>query len=321
MKKVIFICLLSVAYALPSFAAPQEKSLDHIVAIVNDDVITKSELNQSFNMIKAQLQQQGMLKRSERKIQHDVLEQLINKKLQLQMAKQAGINVTDHDLNQAVSNIARQNSMSVSEFYQRLATEGMNKETYLNEMREQLTIQKLQQQQIISRIVITPEEVTEYSKNSRQEATQTTKTYHLQDILIPFSDDPSDSEIAKANQIAQTVVTQLQEGKALQPTLQSFKDPKVTMKDMGNLELGDVPSAFVDAVKTMQKNEVSKPIQTGNGIHIVRAVDVRNRTLNGPQLSSVEIQNKIGEKKFAEELQVWLAKLRSQAYIVNKLNG
>src|SRR5476651_2284415 len=110
-KSLLIITLLFCATLLGahSYAKSSGQSLDQIVAVVNDDVITKSELDHSLNIVKIQITQQNMPVPAENVLEKQVLEQLITKRLQLQVAKQAGITVTDNDLDSAIGNIAKQN--------------------------------------------------------------------------------------------------------------------------------------------------------------------------------------------------------------------
>jgi peptidyl-prolyl cis-trans isomerase SurA len=145
---------------LPAAQAQSRKqSLDHIVAIVNEEVVTQSELEQALAVAKIQMSQEQVPALSQDLLQKQVLDQLINKKLQLQVAKQAGIAILERDLDHTIAKVAEQNNLSMNDLYQRLNQEGMSKNNYRNEIREQLTLQKLQQQEVVSHINITPEEI------------------------------------------------------------------------------------------------------------------------------------------------------------------
>lgn len=161
MKKLLLgttLILLSL-HSIPSTAKQTAESLDQIVAVVNDDVVTRSELNHSLDIIKMQLAQENTPTPDANTLNKQALDQLINKKLQLQIAKQAGVTITDEDLNHAIAFIAKQNQMSVSDLYQRITHDGMSTSEYKSEMRDQITLQKLQQQEIIGHITVTPDEI------------------------------------------------------------------------------------------------------------------------------------------------------------------
>ena len=128
----------------PLYATNTGEQLDKIVAIVNDDVVTQSELNRSLLLAKAQASQEGASSKVQLKDQ--VLDDLINKKLQLQIAKQVGIHFNEEEIDRIIKNIADKNNVSVSALYERISSEGMSATEYRNELREQMTIQKLQQQ-------------------------------------------------------------------------------------------------------------------------------------------------------------------------------
>ena len=225
-------------------------------------------------------------------MQKQVLDQLINKKLQLQIAKQAGIQVEDSDLNRAVETIAAQNQVSVDALYERLGQEGMNISEYRNEIHEQLTMQKLQQQEVINRIHIAPEEVTRFLQ-SKAWRNNGSKEYHLEDILIPISDTPSTEEIIAAKKRAEMIVVKLKQGQNFQSLAQAESSGKHALEggDLGWRKLPEIPSAFADRVVQMQPKDVAGPIQTPNGYHLIRLVSSRSAAGATPTPDRKQVNN------------------------------
>ena len=145
-----------------ALAAKSMESLDRIIAIVNDTVVTQSELDQAIGTIKKQMQAANMPIPPRDVMHKQVLEQLINKKLQLQLAEQMNIHLTDVDLDKAIGTIAKNNNMPVGELYQKVASQGINTKEYRKEIRDELTMQQIQQQMVGAKITITPEEVSDF---------------------------------------------------------------------------------------------------------------------------------------------------------------
>lgn len=300
-----------------TFAKSHEQDIDQIVAVVNDDVITRSELNDSISLLRMQLSQQNISIPAEKVLQKQVLEQLINKRLQLQIAKQAGVNVSDADLDAAISRIAQQNNVSTTMLYERLTQDGMTIAQYRNEMREQMTLQKLQQQEVVSRITITPEEVNTFLRSATWQD-NSSKEYRIEDILIPLSDTPSSDEIASARKKAEAVIAKLNQGKNFKEVAQAESAAKQALDggDLGWRSLAEIPSAFAEQVARMQPKEIAGPIQTPNGFHIIHLAAARQSGKSSAP-SRKEVEDLLLQRKFDEAVQNWVSKLRSQAFIVS----
>jgi peptidyl-prolyl cis-trans isomerase SurA len=319
MKKVlsmISLFSLSIIFFSVSYAKATEAQLDQIVAVVNDDVITKSEFNHALSLIKLQISQQHMALPPVNVLHKQVLDQLINKRLQLQLAKQVGINVSDADLDAAIKRVATENNMTIKEVYQRINHDGMSTADYRNEMREQMTLQKLQQQEVVSRISISPEEVNHFM-HSKVWQNNGSKSYHIEDILIPLSDTPSSEEIAAAKKHAEAVIAKLNQGQNFQTVAQSESGDKNALKggDLGWLTLPEIPSAFTEHVARMQPKEIAGPIQTSNGFHIIRLAEERTTQKSQAAPDKKQIENLLLQRKFEEAVQNWVARIRSQAFI------
>ena len=186
MKKILLITmsLFLAHFSLTTQAKTKsdEFALDKIVAIVNDDVVTKSELNRSLSIAKLQIAEGHANAPSSDVLKKQVLDQLINKKLQLQIAKQVGIQFKDEDIDRIVQNVAEKNNISVAALYKRINSEGMSTTEYRNELREQMTVQKLQQQEVASRIIVTPDEINTFMHSRLVQNNNGIKEYHLEDV-------------------------------------------------------------------------------------------------------------------------------------------
>jgi len=323
-KKVLALALfiLVTSVCINIYAKSSEESLDRIVAIVNDDVVTKSEFDRALSLAKIQLSQGNMGVPAKEVLHKQVLDQLINKKLQLQIAKQAGIHITDADIDRIVQNVAEKNNISVSELYKRINHDGMSTATYRTELHDQMTVQKLQQQEVGSRITVTADEITNYMHSTLWQ-NNSSKEYRLEDILIPLSDAPSSDEIADAKKRASGVVAKINQGQNFTEAAQkeSGDDRALSGGDLGWRKLPEIPSAFAQYVTNMRAHEVAGPIQTPNGFHIIRLVDERATEAKGDAPNRTQVEQFLMQRKFEEHAQNWVSKMRSQAFITVNLKS
>lgn len=181
----LWLCLATQLCAATHLAQPTE-TLDHVVAVVNDDIITQTELTHTINFIKkemAQSQTQTPIPKMET-LQKQILEQLINKKLQLQLANQAGLTLTTTELNQAIAHIAQQNHVSQNMLYHHLQQDGLSITEYRQTIHDQLMIQKLQEQEVASKITLSQQEIAQFIKTHPQAQAAHLSTSQLSSLLF-----------------------------------------------------------------------------------------------------------------------------------------
>ena len=290
-----------------------------MVAVVNEDLITRSELNRAITVAKAQLAQENRGSApSEKAIEKQALEQLINKKLQLQMAEQAGMKLDKTEIDQAIARIAAQNNVTVDQLYERIKQEGMTTASYRREIFEQMTMQKLQQHEVAGKITVTPEEVNAFMQSNNFKENGANE-YRLQDILIPTADAPSPAEITAAKTRADSIVQKLQNGAdfGTLAKAESGGDNALQGGDLGWRKLPEIPSAFAEKMAGMKKHDIAGPIQTANGFHILFLTDMRKLDSENHALADRKtVESMLLQQKFEVAVQNWVSRLRSQAFIV-----
>lgn len=320
MKKLLIITLLMINACIPAgFAKSSEQSLDQMVAVVNDDLITRSELDQAMTTAKAQLAQEhsGPMP-SDKALEKQVLQQLINKKLQLQVAAQAGIKVSNEELDEAVARIAGQNNIPVDQLYEHIQQQGLTAASYRHEIRDQIALQKVQQHEIAGKVTVAPEEVTAFMKSSHFKENGSNE-YRLQDILIPTSDMPSPAEIAAAKTRADSVMQKLHNGANFSTLAKTESRGETALQggDLGWRKLPEIPSAFADYIAGMKKSDLAGPIQTPNGFHILLLTDLRKLDASNKTLADRKtVEAMLMQQKFEVAVQNYVSKLRSQAFIM-----
>jgi peptidyl-prolyl cis-trans isomerase SurA len=259
----------------------QPVTLDSVVAIVNTEVITQSELNQAMQMAENELQQTNTPLPDTKQLQMQVLNQLIDHKIELQTAARMGITVSEDQLNQAIEGIAAKNKLTVSQMRDALAQQGIDFAQYRKQIKEQMTIQQLLQRAVGSNINITPQDV-KNAENSPYVLAQKHDAYHVDDILISLPDAPSSAQVQEAYAKAQSIITQLQKGANFKTLAAANSDGEEAMKggDLGWRKLEELPSVFAAKVVDMKPGDVAGPIRTGNGVHVIKLEGVKDNNTN-----------------------------------------
>ena len=312
MKKIIgFIVIpfLTVcAFAQSTLPAPTitpEQSLDQIVAVVNDEIITQNEFARAARAVKQRFVQEHVPLPSKKTFKQQVLHQLIYQKLQLQLAKRNNIRVTNKEVNAAIVRIAAQNHFSGAVLKQELAQEGINYKQFCSQLQKQLTISKLQHQVVDSGVTINKFDIAEFQKQHRKQLAPT--QYHIATVLIPLPNSATQTQTNHAREKAILILKQLRSGSSFETGMKMHT---------GSIDLGwrtadDLPQVFASAITKMRANEIIGPIQAPNGFHIIKLI---NKEEKGG-LTDQQVQQIVYQQKFQQALQKWLLQLRHAAYV------
>ncbi len=258
-----------------------DNPLDRIVAVVNDEVITALQLDAELGLIKKQLRQQNTRLPADAVLKKQLLERMILRRIQLQMAKRGSIRVDDDMLNRTLDNIAAQNSMSLSQFRDTLQREGIDFETFRENMRDEITVNRLQQRVVRNRIVVTQQEIDNFINNQKLRSGKD-KEYHLGHILVAVPEAASAQQIKVARAKAEKLVRELRAGADFNQTAVSFSDGQQALEggDLGWRRANALPSLFADWVVKQEVNNVSNALRSPSGFHIIKMLEVRD---NQPQ--------------------------------------
>ena len=261
---VIFACGL-----LLNPAAAVQTSLDKIVAIVDESVITERELENRIKLVKIDFQNSRRRLPSEEVLQRQVLEALINDSLLLQEAKRRGIKITDSQLNQTMQRLARQNQMSLSDFRQALIADGLDYDKYRETVRHELTITTLSRQYSQRNATISEAEVDNFIEQSGRDTASF--EYLLSHILIALPDAADPEEITAAQQTAADIMSRLDQGEEFDQLANTYSSGDTALQggDLGWRKKAEIPSLFIDQVLTMEPGGYAGPIRSPSGIHIV----------------------------------------------------
>jgi peptidyl-prolyl cis-trans isomerase SurA len=291
--KQLFIAFFLFQFLLTANAARAE-ILDTIVAIVEDDVILAHELEKEAYIIAERMRSSNVAMPSVSTLRRQVLEKLIVDKLQKQLAEKAGITVSDEMLNSSVTEIARNNNMSPDEFRNELISQGMAYKSFLDNVRNEIMINQLRAREIGSRIKVTDREVEHYLETQGKIGSESVQ-YHLGHILVALKEGASAAEIQAAKSKADGIVAKLRRGQDFTHTAVSNSDDDNALSggDLGWRNLNDIPTIFVDAAKKMAAGEISDPIRSPSGFHIIKMLDLRgsgNHTVTKTEVRHILIK-------------------------------
>jgi peptidyl-prolyl cis-trans isomerase SurA len=272
MIKKLFIGIWLVTACLINPAMAQ--TLDRIVAVVEDDVILERELNAEAANITQKLRGNNVAIPPESVLRKQVLERMVIDKLQRQLAARSGVQVSEENLRNSVADIATRNNMSVEAFKQELASQGMDYKSFEENLRNEIVINQLRGREIGSRIKVTDAEVNHYMETQNKAGANNTQ-YHLGHILISVPSGASSSAIQKAKEQAERVVKELRDGKDFRETAISYSNDDNALKggDLGWRSIGQIPTLFTDTVTGMNQGDVSEPIRSPSGFHIIKMLE------------------------------------------------
>ncbi len=272
MTQRIFITGILLCLTLAVQAKPAVVELDHIVAIVNDDVITATQLDSYVDNIKKQLAQRHTKLPPDKVLQRQSLERLIQQRIQLQLAQKQGIRVDDDTINKVIENIARQNHLDLKQFREVLKRDGYQFSDFRSNIQHEIIIARLQKKMVESHIDVTEQEVENYL--ARIKDSHNTQ-YHLEHILIALPEAATPAQIKQTRARAEDILNKLRSVADFKQTAAAVSDGPQALKggDLGWLEAGQVPSIFDGVVEHLAINQVSDLIRSPSGFHIIKLVD------------------------------------------------
>jgi len=272
LKRMVILCMLA-----PILAYAAVEPLDKVVAVVNDDVITSKELNAEVSLLTQQLTAKKMQIPTDSVLRKQVLQHLIDVNLQMQLAKSNGITVDDAELNEIVSKIANDNKLSLAELREALSKQGLNWETYRNNLRKEVVISRVQQKAVGKDVMISAKQIEEYL-HSPTYKDQSKQTFHLQNIVIPLPEAPTPEQINKARAKAQALLLKIKQGSDFSNIAIAESSGEYALEggDLGERHIAELPEIFAKHVVNMKAGEVVGPLRTGNGLQLLKLVATHN---------------------------------------------
>jgi peptidyl-prolyl cis-trans isomerase SurA len=273
--------MLFLIFSAPASAAPENDvgQIDRIVAVVDKDVITYSELRDRIQIVLGQLEKQGAQRPPQDVLEKQVLERLISDRLQLQLAAQTGLRVDDNQLDKTVQRIAEQNKLSISEFRDALEKDGINYRKFREDIRNEIILARLREREVDNRVNVTEAEIDNLltSQASRNEIRD---EFELSHILVRTPEESAPEELQKLKAKADEAMKRLQEGEDFGQVSARFSDAPNALEGgkLGWKNDTQIPKLFVDALKTLQPGQTTDIIRSPNGFHILKLNNRRGAT-------------------------------------------
>jgi len=257
--------------------APRPQLADAIIAVVNNEVITRQELVDRGRTVERRMKAQGVALPPPQEFQRQLLERMIVDKAQLQLAKESGIRVDDTMLDRAVARIAEQNKMSLQEFRNQLERDGTTFGRFREEIRNEIVMQRLREREVDNKIQIAESEVDNYLAAERG-SPQGQQEFDIAQILVRTPENASPEQIAARRQRAEEVLQQLRTGADFAKTAATYSDSSdaLTGGDLGWRNQDRLPQLFLNAVANLKSGQVSAIVQSPNGFHILKLVGQRS---------------------------------------------
>lgn len=271
LRAVTFLLL----FPLMCFAKP----LDKVAAIVNDSVITESELSAQVELLRAQIEAKRMEVPSEKALRRQVLDHLIDVELQLSLAKQHRLSVEETEIDRAIEKIASRNNLSLDAFQEALKGQGLSWKQYRENLKKEMILARLQQKAVAKDVMVSEEQIEDYMKNGFV-PDRSQFVYHLQNIVVPLSEEPSPEQVLRAKNKALELLKKIKKGEDFNRIAieQSSGEFALEGGDLGKRHLAELPELFAKEVIKMKAGEVAGPLRAGNGFQLIKLISASDET-------------------------------------------
>lgn len=256
---------------LTSLASAQIEVLDQVVAIVDDDIILASELQERVQGVRSTMESRGVEVPSDDVLIRETLDRLILDSIQLQLANRYGVRIPDQQLDEAMTRLARQNGLTLEQFRIALEQSGQSYAAAREGLRDDLAIQRVQQGNVMRNINISEQEIDNFLTTEEGEA-MTQPEYQVVQALLSISRGEDAAEIAAKESYVNEVLSNIQSGQPFEQAVSGTEPYAFTGGDLGWRKLGDIPSMFADTVPTLTVGEVAK-VRSSSGFHLVYLAD------------------------------------------------
>ena len=281
MKFLSLFCLFILALPVVAEASKTEViELDSIIAVVNDDVITQVELDNRMQLIKKQLGARTQLP-DDAVLRKQVLERIIMEKVQLQVAKRSGIRMDDETINRVIENIAKENKLSMEQFRQVLARDGMAFADFRESIKNELIINELRKRQVNNKISVSEQEVDNFLSNQANIKNQQ-EEYLLGHILVATPEAATPAQIQKARNRANSLRERIYNGEDFSSIAIGNSDGPQALKggNLGWRKAAQMPTFFSENIESMEVGDVSLPLRSASGFHIIKLLEKRSPDLS-----------------------------------------
>ncbi len=270
--------------------------LDTIIAVVDEDVVMRSELDARRKSIQAQLISAQQQVPPDDVMNSQILERLVVESLQLQMADRAGVRISDEEVNGAMNGIAQQNSMTLAQFKGAIENDGISYVDMREQIRREMAMSRVQQGVMRRRIQVSEQEVVNFLESELGE-TITADEFRLGHILLPLPEKANAEQILQIKNETQALIDKIKDGADFQSLAveKSAGQHALEGGDLGWRKAAQLPTMFSDIAQEMEPGDVRGPIKSGSGYHIITLLQKRGARAEG-QVSQTQVRHILIQK-------------------------
>ena len=317
----VFLIIVFTAFSLCYWDNPPAQALmiDRIVARVNDDVITLSELQEEGLPLFERLRANYTGKELEYQVQHaerEFLDQLILRRLQLQYASQIGINAAENEINAALKDVLNRNNMTQEALTALLTREGLTLQDYKDRLREQIILARLMNQTVRSRVSVDASEVEAYYKAHQDDFSQPAQA-RVRHIFFRIDPEAAPPQVDAVRERASQVLQEARNGGDFADLARRYSEDATAANggDLGVIKRGQALPEFEEVIFALREGDVSEVVRTPNGLHIVK-IDAftKGSEQSFPEIKA-DIERRLLREKIEQRFQDWTNELRDRAFI------
>lgn len=278
--RTLFACLLTMAALTPGIAAEGTRSspvlLDRVLAIVNNEVISKIELDEQVKLATRQLIRQGTPLPQQALLEKQLLERMVTNRVLQQVGRDTGVRIEDAQLERAIARLAQENKMSVEAFRNNMVEDGVDFVKFREEVRNEIVVTRLREREVDSKIVVSDAEIDTYLRT--QQAAGRNEEYNLLHILFTVPEAASPDQIQARRARADEALAKLKGGADFKQISASYSDAPNALQggELGWRAPGRLPNIFVQTVTSMKVGDLSGVLRSPNGFHILKLVEKRS---------------------------------------------
>ena len=267
----------SSAAAQAATPRPAPRSIDRIVAIVNDEVVTANELRARARVAEVQLRRQKIQPPSTDVLERQVLERMIVDRAQLQLARETGVRVDDATVNAALGRIAESNGLTLQALRQRLDADGVSFTQFRDDIRQDIILNRLREREVDSRIQISDSELENFIA-AQSGVSADSEEINIAQILLRVPENSASDRVESTRARAEELVAQLKDGADFARVAASFSNAPEALQggELGWRNTDRLPTLFIDAIKGLKPGDVTPVFRSPNGFHILKVLGRRS---------------------------------------------
>ena len=279
-RPISLLLVLALVALAPAHAAELSKRgvmLDRVAAIVNENVIPQSELDDQIAIISQRLAEQRTAMPPQDVLRKQVLDRLIVQEVQLQRAGRLGLKISDEQLNAALNEIATRNNITLADLPRALASQGVDYGGYRENMRKEIALSSLRQRDVIAKINITPRELEQFIERQKKLPSASTE-YNVSHILIAVAQDASQKEVDDLAKRAQDIYERATGTEDFGRLAVAYSNSQTALEggSLGWRKGPELPTFFAEEIVKLKPGGISKPIRTPSGFHLIKLNETRS---------------------------------------------